>query len=97
MASSGQESVQTDKATCVAVTVGTSSGAVVAANSNRVSVLIYNAGSATIYLEPGAAAVVADSFPVPASTAFEEREFTGAINGISGTAGQDVRVWEVTG
>lgn len=88
-----QENVAVEKAVAAAHTVGTSSAELVANNPQRVAVTIYNAGAATVYIDK-ATATTASSFPVPAGTAFEEREYTGAINAISGSAGQDVRTWE---
>lgn len=89
-----QENVAVEKATCVAVEATTTSGTVAAANPTRVSVLIYNVGAATAYLEPTSAATVAGSMPVPAGTSFEEREFVGAITAITASGTADLRVWE---
>ena len=89
-----QENVSVEKATCVAVSCAATTTEIVAANPTRVSVLIYNAGSQTVYLEPTGAATTAGSMPLAAGASFEEREFVGVINGISASGSQDLRVWE---
>lgn len=88
-----QENVAVEKATVTNATVGTSSAELVAANPQRVSVAVYNNGTATIYLDNSTASAPG-SWPVPAGTVYENDHYVGAINAISGTAGQDVRVWE---
>lgn len=94
MADRSQESVATDQATAVAQTVGVAAASLVAARASRVSVLIYNNGTATIYVGPSGV-TVASGVPIVVGGSLEERDYTGAIFAISGTAGQDVRVWEV--
>ena len=89
-----QESVKTDRATCVAVSVTDASTTVAAANPTRVSVLIQNLDTDPIYLEPGGAATVAGSMQLKQDATFEEREYTGAINAIVASGTADVRVWE---
>ena len=78
-------------------TVGVSAAILVAARTGavgtgRAAVTIYNNGTATIYL--GASGVtISTGFPIVAGNGFTTNT-TAAIYAISGTAGQNVGVWE---
>jgi hypothetical protein len=88
-------STQTNTATNSNPTVGVASAAILNANPTRRQYIIYNNGSVNIYLGFGTAAVVTNSLPVPPGGIFIDDVFTGVVNAISGTAGQDVRVVEM--
>lgn len=78
------------------VTVGVAAGVVAAAAAARKGVRIYNGGTAPIYL--GSSAVTVANSPVmvqPGQMWLEDDAPSAAIYGISGTAGQVVRVQEV--
>jgi hypothetical protein len=80
-----------------AVTVGTSAAALPAsALANRRTVTVYNNGSATIFLGPSGV-LTTTGLPVTAGSAFSLDLAAGVVlYGISGSAGQDVRVLEVS-
>jgi len=77
--------------TQAAVTVGTAAVEVAAANADRKSVTIYNAGSAMVYLGDDTV-TTADGLPLAVDAAFTFSGTTAAIYAVGGTAGQDVRV-----
>ena len=74
------------------ITVGTSSTLIAAANASRKALTILNNGTATIYVSGTTATV--DDFPIAPGASYTTTTTTAAIYGISGTAGQDVRVFE---
>jgi hypothetical protein len=90
-------SVSTDTASApaAAVTVGVVSAVVAAANPNRLRISVRNNSANTIYLELGASATVATSYPVLAGEEWTETFYTGPVSAISAVAGCDVRVQEV--
>lgn len=73
-----------------AVTVGLAAGLIVAASS-RQSVLITNNGTAKIFIGAGTV-TLASGTPLDIGQSISIDKTTAAIYGISGTAGQDVRV-----
>lgn len=82
-----------------AATVGVANSVILAANAARRTVTVYNnttgAGADTVYIQSGAVATVAAGFPIPPGCSIT-MESVEAINAISGTAGQDVRIYEET-
>lgn len=93
-----QEIVATGQAAGFQVTVGPAAVLVRAARDSRVSVLVVNNGTAVVYLGKDVNVSVAPGpdagIPLAVGASFEERDYTGDIYAISGTAGQDVRGWE---
>lgn len=77
-----------------AVSVGTSSTLVIAANASRRQLLLSNQGLQTIYITFGATAVLATGFPLPSLGGIFLDTYTGVVSAIAGTAGQDLRVVE---
>ncbi len=82
--------------THTAVTVGVAAVQLLAANPNRTGWKITNGGTVPIYLGNSAGVTTADGDLVAAgaATGFDDGD---ALWAISGTAGQDVRVTEVSG
>lgn len=76
-----------------AVTVGTSAVALTAADSSRYSVIIQNLGAADIYIGPSGVTTSSGLKVVAAGGAITLDKQTAAIYGISGSAGNDVRVF----
>lgn len=83
------------------VTVTNASTALVATNQSRLTLLLANVGSTTVYLQfqgtAGTAptAVAASSFPLAAGASLTSNDFTGAVAGITSTGSADVRVVEL--
>ena len=80
------------------VTVGNTATLIVAANSARLSLVIQNNGSATVYLGPSASVSASNGIPLLTGGSFQEdsggaRMYQGDIYGISATS-SDVRYWE---
>lgn len=81
------------------VSVGTAASVVVAANTWRRGITVYNGGSVTIYLGPDASITTANAIPVIAGGSYDFNGFEvykGTLYGISGSAAQDVRYFEWT-
>jgi len=81
--------------THTAVNVTIASGAVLAANANRIYALLTNISDTTIWFKLGAAAVVNQGFPITSYGKYEMSKkegnlYTGAINGIHAGAGNKV-------
>lgn len=67
---------------------------ILAANPSRRQMIIQNLGSAAIYLGLGNTVTTATGLQIPSNGIFIDERFLGAVYGISGTSGQDVRVAE---
>ena len=93
----GRYSQDMPSATAVAtnVTVGATSTLIIAANANRSVCLVRVVNNGPVYINAGAAAVVANHFPVTAGEVFAF-EGSQALYGIVGSGTADVRVWEET-
>jgi hypothetical protein len=77
-----------------AVTVGTSATVLPATTlSDRDSILVYNNGTATIYIG-GSGVTTASGIPVEPGASWSDDLGETAVYAISGTAGQNVRVLE---
>jgi|GEM_PF-3658193 len=76
-----------------AAVVGFIEAVVVPLNLTRKSVTIQNLGTMPIYIG-GVAVTVADGLKIASGGSFVIDKSTGAISAISGTAGQDVRIFE---
>lgn len=78
------------------VTVGVVATALVAASATRKSVRFYNAGTADVYLGGAGVTTAIGCIKLAPQTAWVEDDAAGAAwYGISGTAGQEVRIQEV--
>lgn len=83
------------------VTVAVTSTAIVAANPSRVTLMLANLGSTTVYLKfqstPGTAptATTAAGFPLAQNATYVTNDFSGAVAGIVSTGTADVRVVEL--
>lgn len=95
MTDRSQEAVSSDQATATAVTVGTSAASAAAARNSRICLKIANLGAATVYFGTTSAVTTATGIPIAANGSHTEEFYTGAVYMVSGTAGQDVRLWEV--
>lgn len=78
-----------------AVSVLNTSTQILAANPVRRYFVIYNNGSAAIAIEYDTVAVLASGLIIPSGGMYSDDSYVGAVFGISGTTGQDVRVLEV--
>lgn len=78
------------------VTVGVAAVVVAAANASRKALRVYNGGTATVYFGgPGVTTANGVVAVLPGQTWIEDDAPAAALYGISGTAGQAVRVQEV--
>lgn len=78
------------------VTVGTAATALVAASATRRAVRFYNAGTADVYLGGSGVTTANGCIKIAAGQSWFEDDAPGAAwYGISGTAGQSVRIQEV--
>lgn len=78
-----------------AVTMGVAAAVIKAANADRFGIAVFNLGSATVYLGYDNTVAVAAGFPLLSNQGLYFDGYTGALWGISGTAGQNVRYLEV--
>lgn len=77
-----------------AVSVGTTATLILAANTSRLSVLIRNDGTDTVFVGGDSSVTTSDGMPIRPGESFSDDQYTGDWYGISGTAGQDMRVLE---
>ena len=82
------------------VTVGNTATLIVAANTARLSLVIQNNGSVTVYIGPDASVSTSNGVAILANGSFQEdsggaRMYQGDIYGITDSS-SDVRVWERT-
>lgn len=87
------------RASPYSVSVGTTAVQLLAADPNRIEASIYNLGNALVYLGNrqviiGSAGAVNAGFPIQPSTGIVKTATTGELWAISGSAAQDVRVWD---
>ena len=82
------------KSRTFAITVGTTAIRLLTANPKRKAFLIYNNGSATVYLISEQIKTVAEGIPIPAGASYNNETCYGEYWIISESAGQDVRVEE---
>lgn len=81
------------------VTIGTSAAVIVAANTWRRGVTIFNNGGAIVYVGSDASITTANAIPVAVGSNYDFNGFDvykGPIYGISGGTGNDVRYFEWT-
>lgn len=78
-----------------AVSVGNTATLLLAANERRVSAIIYNNGSVTIYVG-NASVTSSNGIPVAAATSFTDDASNGALYAITASSTADTRVAEVT-
>lgn len=78
-----------------AVSVTSSATPILAANDRRVSTIIYNNGSVTVYIG-NASVTAASGIPVVAAGSFTGDSSNGPIYGIAASSTAEVRVAEVT-
>jgi hypothetical protein len=81
------------------VTVGNTATLLVAANTARLSLVIENNGSVTVYLGPDTSVSSSNGIPLLADGSFQEdsggaRMYQGDIYGVTASDTSDVRVWE---
>lgn len=95
MADRSQEAVATSQATHSAATVGTTAASVASARESRVALLISNMGAATVYFGTTSGVTTSNGVPIAAGGSYLEEYYTGAVFMISGSAAQNVRLWEV--
>lgn len=80
------------------VTVGNTATLIVAANNNRKGLIVFNNGSANLFIGPDTAVTTANSLPmIPLATFSQSGErdvYRGAIYGIVASSTNDVRYWE---
>jgi hypothetical protein len=79
-----------------AVTVDTSADLILAANADRVTALIVNNGSVTVYLGKANTVTAANGLPLVAGATLEDGESGSAWYGITASGSSDVRVLEVS-
>jgi hypothetical protein len=94
----GNVIVQLEKGAPVvtAVTVGTASAPLLAANATRRVATFLNNGTATVYISQTSPASTANGYPIPPGVEFVDDLTQVAWYAISGTAGQDMRIIEVS-
>lgn len=78
-----------------AVTAKAESGTLLAANRNRISAYIANAGSKTVYLALGSKAEASKGIPLAEGQSIRIADYTGVISAISAEGEQTVCVTEV--
>lgn len=79
-----------------AVSATTTSGTLLAANTNRKVATFYNLGPSTAYLKPASAgAVAATDYPLPAGAEKTDDNTTGAWYVITASGTADIRVQEI--
>ena len=83
-----------DTAVQATASIGTSSAAVLSTNANRKAAVIQNLSSNTIYLGFGIPATQATGLALLPSQSFTIDFFTGVINAIAATSGNDVNIIE---
>lgn len=76
-------------------TIGTSASVVVNTNTDRRGLLVFNLGAATIYLGGTSSVLTTTGFPLLTNSCISFDNYLGALYGISGSAGNDVRVVEL--
>jgi len=76
--------------------VSTSAVEVVAANDDRLSVLVQNTGSETIYVGFDATVTAANGVQVAAGGTYADGTYSGAVYAITSSGTSDVRFQEVT-
>ena len=81
--------------THAAVTMGLAAAVIKTADTDRFGIAVFNLGAETIYLGKDNTVTTANGFPLLSNTGIYFDGYTGALWGISGTAGQDVRYLEV--
>lgn len=77
------------------VTIGTSASLVVDQREVRTGVVVYNNGSATIYLGTDSSVTTSNGLPVAIGASGSLDGYMGPVYAISGTASQDVRYLEI--
>lgn len=89
-------------ATYGSVSVGVTATLVLAANASRLSAVIVNNGSATMYFGTSSSVIVGSAgtalsgIPIPVGGSITFETYTGNIYAISGSAAQDARYLELT-
>jgi len=83
------------------VTVTNSATKIVGANTARLSLVIENNGSVTVYIGPDTSVSSSNGIPILSSGSFQEdsggaRMYQGDIYGITASSTSDVRYWERT-
>jgi len=78
------------------ITVSTSATEVVAANTERQSVLIQNSGSDPVYVGFDNAVTASDGIEVAAGGTYADETYTGDVYAVAGAGTNDVRFQEVT-
>lgn len=78
-----------------AVNVGTAATLIIAANSDRKSILIYNNGDTRVYMG-GAGITAGKGMPTLPGAALDDDVLTGAIYGVVAAGTCEVRYWEVS-
>lgn len=85
------------------VSVGTTAVQVVADDPNRIELRVFNFGNATVYIGTpkqvavGVIGAVNAGYPILTQTEFKLTDNTGELWAISGSAGMDLRVLDLTG
>lgn len=84
--------------TYAAVTVPATAGGILisAASGSRMSLAIFNTGSATLYIGSDASVTTSNGYPVPAGTSFTDSVSIDAWYGICATSTLDIRTMTVT-
>ncbi len=74
------------------ISVGTEVKKLVGENPKRKALLVYNNGSATVYILGSRNNAVTDGMPVPPGSSYSDNESTGALYIVAESGTQNVRV-----
>jgi hypothetical protein len=90
------QNLRSKKARTFALTVTTAVQKLVGKNSTRTGLLVYNNGTATVYILSAQNLTSADGIPVAAGASYENNETTAELWIVAASGSQNVRVEEDT-